>query len=175
MRQPPPHLEDLVGKPLWASGRAANLQWFQFGRRRMIRSSLPSRRGQEKEVGELALHVQAPWRLRTGATIVVGSYDLHFPRGVYELSKIPDDFDSNKSPTRRDELIEDVQRELLPAEVTEVIVGVAGSFTLIFGATLSMDVFPNSSVQSEHWRLFAPGDDDREHLVHGLWPDEPPT
>ena len=172
MLQPPPKLNDLLGKPLWASGRAANLQWFQFGGRRMVRSSLPSRRGQEREVGELALHVQSPWRLRSGGDVVVGSYDLHFPRGVYEISKVPADFDWAKAPNRLDELIEDVQQRFLPAEVTDVVGEMAGSFTLVLAGGVSLDVFPNASVESEHWRLFAPGDDDREHLVHesGPWP-----
>jgi hypothetical protein len=132
----------------------------------MVRSSLPSRRDQEREVGELALHVQSAWRLRSGAAVVVGSYDLNFPSGVYELCKVPAGFDWDKTPTRLDELIDDVQQRILPAVVTDIIVGIAGSFTLIFGNSVSLDVFPNASVESEHWRLFAPGDDDREHLVH---------
>jgi hypothetical protein len=173
MLQPPPTLQELLGKPLWGAGRAANMQWFHFGRRRMVRSSLPSRRGQEREVGELALHVQSPWRLCSGAVVVVGSYDLNFPSGVSELSRVPAGFDWDKAPTRLDELMADVERRLLPAEVTGVIVGVAGSFTLTLGEKISIDVFPNASVRAEGWRLFVPGDGDREHLVHESGPHAP--
>jgi hypothetical protein len=173
MRQPP-SLSDLVGKALWASGRAANMQWFQFGHRRIVRSSLPSRWDQEREVGELTLHVQSPWRLRSGGAVVVGSYDINFPFGVYELSKIPADFDSDKARTRLDELVDEVQQRLLPALVTDIIAGVAGSFTLVVGESVSIDVFPNASVESEHWRLFVPGDEDREHLVHESVPSQVP-
>lgn len=108
MGQPPPMLNDLIGKALWASGRAGNMQWFQFGERRTVRSSLPSRRGQEREVGELALHVQSPWRLRSGASVVVVSYDLNFPSGVHELSQVPAGFDWDKAYTRLDEIVDDV-------------------------------------------------------------------
>jgi hypothetical protein len=166
MTQPAPKLQDLVGQPLWALGRAANMQWFHFGRRREVVSSLPSRRGQVREVGELALHVQSPWRLRAGESIVVGSYDLNFPRGVFELSGVPGDFDWSKGPNRLDELIEHVRANLLPAEGIEVVVGAAGAFTVLFRGDLALDVFPNASGESEHWRLFAPGDSEREHLIH---------
>ena len=171
MRQPPPSLKDLVGKALWATGRAANMQWFQFGRRRTIRSSLPSRRDQDREVGELALHVQSPWRLRSGTAVVVGSYDRNFPSGVCQVSKVPADFDRDRGATRLDELLDDLQKRLLPAQVTDIVAGIAGSFTLSLGDRVSIDVFPNASVESEHWRLFAPGEDDREHLVHESGPN----
>jgi hypothetical protein len=37
-------LDVLIGKPLWSSGRAADLEWFAFGER--------GYRGGTKEVGE---------------------------------------------------------------------------------------------------------------------------
>jgi hypothetical protein len=170
MTLPAPKLQDLVGQPLWAVGRAANMQWFHFGRRREVVSSLPSRRGQVREVGELALHVQSPWRLRVGGRILVGSYDLNFPRGVCERSGIPDDFDWGMSPNRLDELAEHVRASLLPADVLDVVVGAAGAFTLLLRGDLGLDVFPNASSESEHWRLFVPGDNEREHLIHEAEP-----
>jgi hypothetical protein len=170
MTQRAPSLQDLMGKPLWAAGRAANLQWFQFGRRREVSSSLPSRRGQVREVGELALHVQSPWRLRVGADLLVGSYDLNFPWGVFKRSDIPNDFDWQTNRTRLDELIETVRANLMPAEVINVIVGMAGAFTLLLRGDLWLEVFPNATSQSEHWRLFVPGDSELEHLVHEAEP-----
>jgi hypothetical protein len=47
-------LEVLIGQPLWSSGRAADLEWFQFGARKTVQDS----RGQDREVGGFALHVQ---------------------------------------------------------------------------------------------------------------------
>ena len=45
-------LQVLIGKPLWSSGRAADLEWFQFGQRKTVKGA----RGGTKEVGEYALH-----------------------------------------------------------------------------------------------------------------------
>jgi hypothetical protein len=49
-------LAHLVGKPLWAIGKAASLAWFQFGERRPVVA-----RGKRKQVGDYALHVDCPW------------------------------------------------------------------------------------------------------------------
>jgi len=144
------------------------MQCFQFGRRRELPSSLPSRRGQVREAGDLALHVQSPWRLGVGGNLLVGSYDLNFPHGVFKLSDVPDDFEWDKKPTRLDELTENVRANCLPAEVLDVVVGMAGAFTLLLRGDLWLDVFPNATSQSEHWRLFVPGDSGREHLVYEL-------
>ena len=48
-----------MGLPLWAVGRAGSLVWFQFGERRPV----TDRKGEHREVGAYALHVDCPWRL----------------------------------------------------------------------------------------------------------------
>jgi hypothetical protein len=52
-------LDVLIGEPLWSSGRAADLEWFHFGQRRTVKGF----RGEAKEVGAHALHVQCAWRI----------------------------------------------------------------------------------------------------------------
>ena len=48
-------LQVLIGKPLWSSARAADLEWFQFGQRKTVKGA----RGDTKEVGEYALRLGA--------------------------------------------------------------------------------------------------------------------
>ena len=67
-------LDSLVGMALWSSGRAADLEWFQFGQRRTVTA-----RNGTKEVGEYALHIQCGWRMRCGDQVVVGGRDLYYP------------------------------------------------------------------------------------------------
>jgi hypothetical protein len=67
-------LDSLIGTALWSSGRAADLEWFQFGERRTVTTG-----GRTKEVGEYALHVQCGWRIRRGDQVVVGGRDLYYP------------------------------------------------------------------------------------------------
>jgi len=59
----------LIGKPLWECNRAGDMAMFQFGARRMM----PSPRGVMREVGEYALHLQCPWRIRNGDKIIMAA------------------------------------------------------------------------------------------------------
>jgi len=70
-------LQVLVGKTLWSSGRAADLQSFQFGQHRTVTDS----RGKTKDVGAYSLHVQCAWRIRQADSVIVGSRDLYSPKG----------------------------------------------------------------------------------------------
>ena len=156
-----PKLNDLIGLPWWSLGRAGDLQWFQFGGRR----SLPSASGSLREVGDYALHVQAPWRACIDGKIVLGSRDKNFPRGTSRLDEVPEDFDWRLHPTRLDEVCQALQQHFLPRTVTHVRLESTGSLALICEGNLSLEVFPDGATESESWRLFVPGDNDREHLV----------
>src|SRR5512138_3471413 len=74
-------LRVLVGLPMWSAGRAGNLEWFEFGARRIVIEQHGKHRGEQKEVGEYALHVQCTWRITHQNGIVVGSHDRYYPRG----------------------------------------------------------------------------------------------
>lgn len=156
-----PKLEDLLGLPWWCLGRAADMQWFHFG----ARKTLPSPRGSPREVGDYALHVQAPWRVRAEGKIVLGSKDLSFPSGTSRLDEVPEDFDWKRHPTRLDEVAAALMRHFLPRNVTDVKYGPCGSLSLTLEGSLTLEVFPDAAVESESWRLFVPGDGDGEHLV----------
>jgi hypothetical protein len=144
-------LNVLVGKPLWSSGRAVDLEWFQFGQRRTV-TAFP---GETKEVGEYALHVQCAWRIIRDDAVVVGSRDLCYPPA--EADDEPLDFDWEHNPNRRDVRIAELfQNETRQFVVREVQVQNAGSFTLVLDDGYALDVFPHGSLSGEHWRLFKP-------------------
>lgn len=148
---------------MWSSGRAADLEWFQFGPRKVVKDS----RGDEREVGEYALHVQCAWRIRRGDRVVVASRDLYSPRE--ETDDRPANFNwdvqgANRRDKRIAELFQNETREFL---VQEVEAGEAGGFTLILDDGHALDVFPDDSLSGEHWRLFKPYAGEPHFVVTG--------
>jgi len=155
-------LDVLVGKDLWASGRAADLQWFQFGQCRTVTDS----RGGAKEVGEYALHVQCAWRIRKGDVVIVGSRDLYSPA---EDTKDGQHFDweipgTSRLDKRIHSIFENETRHLL---VSVVEAREAGSFTVQLENDYELDVFPHDTLPVEHWRLFRPYKDEPHFVVSG--------
>jgi hypothetical protein len=146
----------LIGQPLWSSGRAADLAWFEFGGRRTVKDS----RGEDHEVGDYALHVQCAWRIRCGNRVVVGSRDLYYPpeETPDETNDRPEDFNWDvQGSNRRDKHIAELfQNETREFFVQKVEAGEAGSFTIIFDQGYALDVFPDDSLSGEYWRFFRP-------------------
>ena len=114
-------LGPLVGKPLWASGRAADMQTFQFGARR----PRTNRRGEPVEVGEWALHVQCAWHISGPEGVVVGSRDLYYPPGDDPYDEPPDfDWDrpgANRRDERADRFFADYASRADAAPVVEAV------------------------------------------------------
>jgi hypothetical protein len=152
----------LIGEPLWSSGRAADLEWFQFGERRTVNGLWDK----PKEIGAHALHVQCAWRIRQGDEVVVGSSDLYIPA---EEGTQSESFDwqvlgSSRRDKRIAELFQNETRQFL---VQQVQVGDAGSFTIILDSAYALDVFPDDSLSNEHWRIFKPSSDTPHFVVSG--------
>jgi hypothetical protein len=95
----------LVGLPLWALGRAADLAWFEFGDRRTVKSL---RNGAEKQVGDYALHVQCAWRITQRDDIVTGRGDI-FCAPTETSEPMAPDFDWEKG-NRFDRIVEQLSR-----------------------------------------------------------------
>ena len=155
-------LEVLVSQNLWSSGRAADLEWFQFGQRRTVTGF----KGGIKEVGEYALHVQCSWRIRRGNSVIVGSHDLYHPADEMSDAR---EFDWQVlGTTRRDKRIADLfENETRQFVVTKVEVREAASFTLFLEDGYAIDVFPDDSLSHEHWRIFRPYRDEPHFVVSG--------
>jgi hypothetical protein len=156
-------LRVLIGKPLWSSGRAADLEWFQFGQRKTVKGA----RGDTKEVGEYALHVQCAWRIRHSDRVVVASRDLYHPAS--ETDGPVHDFNWDvQGANRRDKLMAELFQNGTPEFVVQqVSVGNAGAFTVVFDDDYALDVFPDDSSQDEHWRLFKPYTEESPFVLSG--------
>jgi hypothetical protein len=160
-------LSVLVGLPLWEFGRAASLEWFEFGQKRTVLT----RKGVEKEVYEYALHVQCAWRIACPNKVVVGSSDIGFSRdGTYP----PDDFDwdwptGNWRDHQTDVFLQ--EHGTPPLVVSSIEIGLAGGVRLLLGEEYVLELFPDASANDcEYWRLFQPGVDGPHFVVtsHGL-------
>jgi hypothetical protein len=156
----------LVGLPLWDAGRAADLTWFAFGERRMVKDF----RGESKEVGEYALHVQCVWRLVEREQVIIGQRDLYYPATPGRTSpEVPRSFSFDViGSTRLDSLFKeffhDSGRQLI-VERTEA--KRAGAIDIIFRGDVVLEIFPNDSFDEEHWRLFRPGKDGPHFVATG--------
>lgn len=155
-------LSALIGMPLWAAGRAADLAWLHFGERRVVKDF----RGNPKEVGEFALHLQCAWRIVEGDRVVVGSRDLYYPAGS-STTEVPEDFrwdvqGANRLDERLEEFFQDANLYVVHVEA-----GLAGAFHLFLGNNVSLEVFPDDSFDGEHWRLFRPYVDEPHFVVNG--------
>jgi hypothetical protein len=148
----------LVGIPLWDAGRAADLLWLAFGQRQTIQDF----RGKPREVGAYALHVQCAWRFVQDEKVLVGNRDLYYPRGYRDAKDgIPEGFDWDvQGANRCDEML----GELFAGGAKQFIVlrvkaGAAGELAFLLEGGLTLQIFPNDSLEGEHWRLFKPGSD----------------
>lgn len=154
----------LIGLPLWSSGRASSLQWFQFGER----TSVISAKGIAKQVGTYALHVQCAWRL-AGGSIIAASSDRYYPAGdPFKETLSSFDWDipgANRCDERIETFFSEANTELLT--VKQTFADVFGGFRLLLGTEYVLEVFPDSSVAMEHWRLFRPNRPDTHFVVVG--------
>jgi hypothetical protein len=156
----------LVGVPLWDAGRAADLMWLAFGQRQTI----PDFQGKPREVGEYALHVQCAWRFVQGEKVLVGNRDLYYPRGYRDpKEEIPKEFNWDvQGANRCDEMLATLFAGGAKQFVVQrVEVGQAGKFALLLECDLTLQVFPNDSLEGEHWRLFRPGSDGPHSVFTG--------
>ena len=157
---------NLIGLPLWDAGRASDLVWFAFGERRIVQDF----RGESKEVGEYALHVQCAWRLVQGDCTIVASRDLYYPAGWgMDSPDVPADFKwdvqgANRLDERLKPFFQNERKDLI---VNRVEAGIAGALQIFFRDETVLEVFPNDSFEGEHWRLFRPYRDERHFVVTG--------
>lgn len=156
-------IQQLIGLPLWSIGRAGGLIWFAFG---VERRNVLLRKGGKKVVSEYSLHIQCPWRIRKRNKIIVGYGDRSHPSGDDLYKKIsenePDKIGNNQFDQRTLKLIND--HEQSPLMVRCVKSDAVGSIHITFNQGYILDVFPSSSVCTEHWRLFRP-DSEEDHFV----------
>jgi hypothetical protein len=134
-------LSQIIGLPLSASRRAADMRMFQFG------TSRP--------VGDFALHVQCPWRIEGPDGIVTGRLDLWEP--VEDNAPFDEHWDYENSPNLQDTLLERWLREHEPSLVVKSVdADECGGASITFGGGFVLRMFP-AGTRGEDWRLFQTG------------------
>jgi len=159
-------LNVLIGMPLWGSHRAADLQVFKLGARIPSMTRAMKRRPAEAVViGEYGLHVQCPWRITQGATIAVARRDLYYAAGE-DPYKDRDDFDYDTHPNRCDERMSALLAAWgdNPPVVEAVEADMVGGLRISLTQQCALEVFPDDSMEGEHWRLL-PNSLRRDHFV----------
>jgi hypothetical protein len=138
-------LSQIVGLPLTAVRRAADMRTFQFGSLRAV---------ERGSLGEFALHVQCPWRIEGPDGIVTGRLDLWEP--VEDDAPYEENWDYEKSPN-----LQDARLERWLAEnrgflaVKDVDADEFGGAAISFDRGFVLRMFP-AGTRSEDWRLFRP-------------------
>ena len=156
-------LADLLNLPLEGTGRAADMQVFEFGAPHTyeIRSGTIT-------AGVCSLHIQCAWRISGSEGIIVASRDYHYPAG--DPDNEPPDFDpSIPGASRRDERIARFFAAHLTALLTveQVTADHLGGFRVLLSGGFALEVFPNDSLADEHWRLLTRLKDGKHFVVTG--------
>lgn len=156
-------VQQLIGLPLWSIGRAGGLIWFSFG---VERREVLLRKGGKKVVSEYSLHIQCPWRIRKRNKIIVGYGDRSYPSGDDPYKSFsenePDKIGNNQFDQRASNFLLDHERS--PLLVRSVTADAVGGIYITFNQGYTLEVFPSSSLSTEHWRIFRP-DSEEDHYV----------
>lgn len=154
------YLDEIIGKPICAMGRAANMLWIGIGEK----FATTNWRGEAVEKSTYALHVQTGWRIVSEAKkeVLLTAYDMYSPR-----TGMPYDEDFEWEPQGNNLFDEKCQSWLereLPVYIRRYDINQWGDLMLWLSNEEVLQVFNTSSDDSECWRLFMPGKD-RPHLV----------
>src|SRR5437867_12783651 len=117
----------LVNLPLWAVGRAGDVNWFQFGGHHAV----PTRKIEIKDVGDYALHTQWDWTLTSS---MYGEVVATSESSVADLASVGN----------------------LGLVCQEVSSDDRGGFVLQFASGHCLKFEPEDEEAEEFWRLFEP-------------------
>jgi hypothetical protein len=148
-------LSQIVGLPLTAARRAADMRTLQFG------SLCPVGGG---SVGDFALHIQCPWRIEGPNGIVTGRLDLWEP--VEEDIKIDyETWDYDESPNLQDFRLDQLLAQNgLSLVVQSVDTDEFGGANITFDHGFVLRLFP-AGTRGEDWRLFEPKTDNPHFVI----------
>jgi hypothetical protein len=156
-------LQCLHGVALVSAGRAANMACFDFGRqRRGLEHKDPTNR-----ISGYALHVQCGWRFIGPEGIIVGSKDIYYPAG--DPFKKPDDFNWDVAGANRfDERIKQFFKNNKTLRIVENIeADSTGGVRIYMQGNFRLEIFPDDSADSEHWRFLESGTRKPHFVVKG--------
>jgi hypothetical protein len=160
-------LRVLVGLPLWAMGRAVDLEWFQFGNQ----NEVTDKRGRAKTVGDWALHVQCSWRVTRRENIVVAKRDVYWPAGIRSSDEVEQGWSWDQGgPTRLDERTAIFHQvlDVSPPVVESVKADEVGGVRLVLSGEYALEIFPDHTLDDEYWRLFEPQQNRQHFVIRGV-------
>src|SRR5579864_5056311 len=145
-------LAPLTGRTLWGYSRAADLASFSFGGKKTVIDI----NGKRKEIGEYALHIQCAWNISNDSSIVVGSADVYYPPALSNQSP-PEDFNWDRGPNRRDELLRQLFVDNNRRFIIEKVVVSLPYVRIPLTKGIALNILPDDSIADhEHWRIFRP-------------------
>ena len=163
------HLAPLVGLPLSIARRAADIRVFHFGKITEVAGGT---------VGEIALHIQCPWRIEDAAGVVTGRSDLWAPSR--ELQTRNPELDISKWKYDDGNLQDEKIGQFLGGydATTRSVVNRKGGLSVeavsaddLGGAIICVSgghrivIFP-AGTTGEEWRIFRPGEGDHFVVDH---------
>lgn len=129
------------------------MEMFQFGELEVV----SGRYGSGKR-GEYALHIQCTWRIVGPQGIIVGSGDLYYPAGDPRV--VDENFDwAEAESTQRDQRVAGLLAGWSGSQpvVESVESDDVGSIRIALTQGFIIEVFPDSSLETEMWRLLTRG------------------
>lgn len=155
------YLDIILNKQVSNIGRAGNMLWLQIT-------------NEEKDSKEacgdnsLLLHVQSAWRVtnRKTKTILFAASDMYMPNSLQELS---DDFcwDIQGNNLFDEKSIQWINNNS-PIIINEYRLNRWGDLLIIFSNGDSMEIFVDSSDDTECWRLFQHNCENAHFIICGL-------
>jgi hypothetical protein len=139
----------------WGGHLAADMLTIQFGEKRTV-----TRKEGPRTVGQMALHVQSPWRIAKNGSVIVGQQDFFSADGEDEIHAVWDTVA---------QLLPDASSESLGAPtVRTVSIEPPASILMTLDKDLTIQVFPCAGTTArdmEAWRLFEPARDNGHFVV----------
>jgi len=158
-----PNTKELIGLPLSVVRHAASMLNLQFG---------DITREGNKSWGQLALHIQAPWRLIDGTKLLIGKDDRWNPIGEVEEW---DQWYEDPHPSREDQFWEEFIGGI--DHVTKSFEGKSprvcvrsvqeneiGDLDIVFSNGYHLQVY-GCGTDDEFWRLLDPGCETDHYVV----------
>ena len=154
------NVEILQGVKLNAIGRAAAMCWISFGD--LI--EIESRSGLRK-VGQYALDVDCPWRIRCNSKILLASSDMFEPASTHQSDETFEwDILGNNLFDERAAML--CSKEPI-ITVRSIELSPTYDLKITFSNNYILEVFVCGSTDTEQWRLFEPGKSGGDLIVTG--------